>query len=117
MTSLPLSIKALCLHPAVAGALFLLISVPCSGDATQQTTPLHELELEQLMGLEVTTAARKEQPLSRTPAAAFVISNVDIRRSGADSVPEALRLAPGVEVALVGKNLLDASHKESVDSV
>jgi iron complex outermembrane receptor protein len=62
---------------------------------------LYELELEQLMNLEVSTAARKDQPLSQTPAAAYVITREEIRRSGATSIPEALRLAPGVAVAQI----------------
>ncbi len=62
---------------------------------------LLDLGFEQLMDLEVSTAARKEQPLSQTPAAAYVITSDDIRRSGAASIPEALRLAPGVAVAQI----------------
>ncbi len=62
---------------------------------------LLELGFEQLMDVEVSTATRKEQPLSQTPAAAYVITGEDIRRSGAGSIPEALRLAPGVAVAQI----------------
>ncbi len=59
------------------------------------------LDLEQLMNMEVTTASRKSQSLSHTSAAAFVITQEDMRRSGATSLPEALRLAPGVEVGQI----------------
>lgn len=60
------------------------------------------LSINELMQIEVSSASRKSQQLSDTAAAAFIISHDDIRRSGATSIPEALRLAPGVEVAQVG---------------
>jgi iron complex outermembrane receptor protein len=55
----------------------------------------------ELMDMEVTSAARKEQTLSETAAAVFVITQEDIRRSGMTSIPELLRLAPGVNVAQI----------------
>jgi iron complex outermembrane recepter protein len=60
--------------------------------------------LEELGQIEVTTASKEPVKASRTPAAIFVITQGDIRRSGATSIPEALRLAPGVEVARVDSN-------------
>ena len=56
---------------------------------------------------EVDTAATVQEPeqIWRVPAAVFVITQEDIRRSGATSIPEALRLAPGVEVGRI-----DADH-------
>ncbi|MDH4230102.1 MAG: TonB-dependent receptor [Nitrospirota bacterium] len=62
---------------------------------------LMELSLEQLMSIEVVSVARKPQTLSRTPAAVFVITREDIRRSGATSIPEILRMAPGLHVARI----------------
>jgi iron complex outermembrane recepter protein len=68
-----------------------------------QTAPkdLKQLSLEQLGDLEVTTVSKEPVKVSETPAAIYVITQEDIRRSGATSIPEALRLAPGVEVARV----------------
>lgn len=63
-----------------------------------------ELSLGDLMKVGVESAARKNQSVSNTAAAVFVISASDIRRSGALSIPEALRLAPGVEVAGLSNN-------------
>jgi len=60
-----------------------------------------DLSLEELMDVKIYSAAKKEQAMSDTAAAAFVISQEDIRRSGATSVPEVLRMAPGVEVAQI----------------
>src|SRR5271170_502486 len=62
---------------------------------------LKSLSLEQLSEIEVTTPSREPTKVSDTPAAIFVITGDDIRRSGATCIPEALRLAPGVEVARI----------------
>lgn len=62
---------------------------------------LKQLTLEQLGNVEVTTASKEPAKVSRTPAAIYVITQEDIRRSGATSIPEALRLVPGVEVARI----------------
>src|SRR5216683_2647187 len=65
---------------------------------------LKQVSLEQLGQIEVTTASKVPVKATRTPAAIYVITQEDIRRSGATSIPEALRLAPGVEVARVDSN-------------
>ncbi len=53
---------------------------------------------------EATSAARKTQRLLDTPSALFVLSQEDIHRAGITSIPEALRLIPGVQVARVYAN-------------
>lgn len=63
---------------------------------------IEDLSLNDLMQIEVSSASRKSQTLSNTAAAAFVITQEDIRRSGVTSIPEALRFAPGIEVAQIG---------------
>jgi iron complex outermembrane receptor protein len=68
-------------------------------DVTQQVSDLTNLPLESLMNLEVTSVAKKPQELSETAAAIYVITREDIRRSGVTSIPDALRLAPGLSVA------------------
>lgn len=65
------------------------------------TVAIEDLSLTDLMQLKVSTVSRKSQTLSQTAAAAFVITQEDIRRSGAMSIPEALRLAPGLDVAQI----------------
>ena len=65
---------------------------------------LKQLSLEQLSQIEVTTPSKEPTKVSQTAAAIFVITGEDIRRSGATSIPEALRLAPGVEVARIDGN-------------
>ncbi|HEY3705438.1 MAG TPA: TonB-dependent receptor [Terracidiphilus sp.] len=71
---------------------------PSSGD---YQGPLKTLSLEQLGNLEVTTVSKEPEAVWKTPAAIYVITQEDIRRSGASTIPEALRLAPGVEVARI----------------
>ena len=65
---------------------------------------LIDLSLEQLVDVEITSVAKKSQRLSEAAAAIFVISGDDIRRAGVTSIPEALRLAPGIEVARIDAN-------------
>ena len=62
---------------------------------------LADLSVEQLLDLKVTSVARREETVSHSPAAIYVITQEDIRRSGARSIPDALRLAPGMDVAQV----------------
>jgi len=63
---------------------------------------LLQLSIEELMNIEVISASKRKQKLTETPAAVFVITGDDIRRSGATSIPEALRMAPGVQVGRIG---------------
>ena len=56
------------------------------------------------MNLRVTSTARRPQSVAESPTAVFVITQDDIRRSGVTSVPEALRMAPGVDVARIDAN-------------
>jgi iron complex outermembrane receptor protein len=82
---------------------FLFAPPSCAQKTDQEPEDrsLKGLSLEQLGNVEVTTASKAPVKVSRTPAAIYVISQDDIRRSGVASLPEALRLAPGVEVARI----------------
>src|SRR4051812_16612254 len=71
---------------------------------TNSATDLTVMPLESLMNMEVTTVARKAERLSQSPAAIFVITDDGIIRSGATSIPEALRLAPGIDAARLDAN-------------
>ncbi len=62
---------------------------------------LKQLSLEQLGAVEVTTTSKEPEEVWNTAAAVYVITEEDIRRSGATSVPEILRMVPGVEVARI----------------
>ena len=71
--------------------LLLGLSVGLVFLASSQAQDLGDLSLEQLLNVEVTSASRKTQNLSDVAAAIFVLTAEDIRRSGATSIPEALR--------------------------
>jgi iron complex outermembrane receptor protein len=62
---------------------------------------LKKLSVEELMGLEVTSVSRHPEKLSEVASAVQVITQEDIHRSGASSLPEALRLASNLQVAQV----------------
>ncbi len=65
---------------------------------------LSDLSLEALMNVEVRSVGRKRQRLGQAAAAVLVISAEDIRRFGATSIPEVLRMAPGLRVARIDSN-------------
>ncbi len=85
---------------AVVGLLTGTALLALAGAArAQQSVELSRLSLEDLLNVDVTSVSRRAQPLATSPAAVFVISQDDIRRSGLSSLPEILRLAPGVQVS------------------
>jgi iron complex outermembrane receptor protein len=84
--------------------LFGAIAVPSTGFAQSQVPDLSQVSLEDLMNIEVTSASRKEQRAADVAAAVFVITHDDIRRSGMTTIPDLLRLAPGVDVAQINSN-------------
>lgn len=65
---------------------------------------LADLSLEELLSTEITTLSRKPESIGSAPAAVHVITQSDIRRSGARSIPELLRLVPGMQVAQIDGN-------------
>ena len=81
--------------------LFLVGGEQLTPAQNQPQSDLKRLTLEELMDVNVNAVSRKEEPLGPTPAAVTVITAEDIRRSGVTSIPEALRLVPGVQVARV----------------
>ncbi|MBT3341736.1 MAG: TonB-dependent receptor [Gemmatimonadetes bacterium] len=65
---------------------------------------LTHLSLEELMDVEIELVSRKAEPLFGAPAATFVLTGDELRRSGATTIPEALRLVPGLVVARIDAN-------------
>lgn len=92
--------------PRLSVALMLTVGCTAEGLAQAVVTPrdLADASLEDLMNIEITSASRKEQRAEDVPAAAYVITREDIRRSGMTSVPDVLRLAPGVQVAQINSS-------------
>lgn len=89
---------------ALAAAAMFPGIAPASPPPAASDDELFELSLEELMDIEISSVSKRAQPLSRTAAAVHVISAEHIRRSGAASLAEALRLAPGVHVARFSNN-------------
>jgi iron complex outermembrane receptor protein len=79
----------------------------------QQTADLSSMSVDDLMNMEVTSVARKGQKVADTAAAVFVITQDDIRRSGATSIPEILRIVPGLDVARINGNVWAISARGS----
>ena len=93
------------------GAVCALSSILLwSGRANAEEQPdLADLSIEQLAQIKVTSASKQLEPLSRAPAALYVITNDDIESSGVTSLPEALRLAPtSTSSRLTPTNILSA---------
>jgi iron complex outermembrane receptor protein len=79
----------------------LLAAEDTSSESIEATNELLPLSWEELTDLDVSGLARQEQSVNNSPAAAFVISSEDIRRSGVTSLPEVLRMVPGMNVAKI----------------
>ncbi len=97
--------------PQLAGKMCVLVLATLSAlllstlaEAAQPESsenPLKQLSLEELGSIKVTTASKEPEEVWNTTAAIYVITHDEIERSGVTSIPEALRLAPGVEVARI----------------
>jgi iron complex outermembrane receptor protein len=98
---------------AFRAGLSLLVAVPATGfvlNASAETNTvataaeLKQLSLEALMNQDVTIVTRRPEKLSESPSAVQVVTGEDIHRSGATSLPEALRLASNLEVAQINSH-------------
>jgi iron complex outermembrane recepter protein len=89
-------------------ALALFLSAadprPAFGADDAISSEVLELPLERLMDVSVVSASRKSQSLSEVSSAVFVINQEDIHHSGATSIPDLLRMVPGVQVASIDGN-------------
>lgn len=84
--------------------VFLFVYFSYCSFANSGQNDLLELSVEDLLNVEVISVAKKAKSLNDSPAAIYVITQEDIKRIGATSVPEALRLAPGIDVARIDAN-------------
>ena len=86
-------------------ASVICLVAPCAFAAEMPSTrELAQLSLEQLADIEVTSVSKKSERLADAPASIYVITGEDIRRSGAVTLPEALRLAPNLQVSQASAN-------------
>jgi iron complex outermembrane receptor protein len=90
------------LSGSAAALLSLWLAAPASAqlvaDAHDPVTELSRMSLEELANVEVTSVSKSAQSLSSAPASIYVITREEILRSGVLSIPEALRLAPNMQV-------------------
>jgi iron complex outermembrane receptor protein len=81
------------------------------GRASQPPNELAALDLQALMNIEITSVSRRPERLSDAAASVFVITGDDVRRSGATNLPEALRLAPNLDVVQVSASAYSVSAR------
>ncbi len=99
----------------LASAFATLISLPAIAESpVSEDDELLNLSLEELISLDVpdvTSVSRKKQRLMDSAAAVYVITSEDIQRSGVTSIPEALRMVPGMQVARMNGNTWSISTR------
>ena len=76
-----------------------------AGESGQRMDELSQLSIEELISIKVVSADKESRSLSENAAAVFVVTREDILRSGATTLPDALRLVPGAQVAKIGLNI------------
>jgi len=95
-------------HPYLKYLLLISFSIYChtpfSEAATDSGNEYLDMDIAQLMQITITSVAKKPQNLADAAAAVFVITQDDLHRSGATSIPEALRMVPGLQVARIDAN-------------
>jgi len=87
---------------AVASVSLLAATGPAAAQTGSRDIPT--MSLEELMNVEVTSVSKRPERLSDTAASVYVLTNEDIRRSGAATIPDALRLVPGLHVGQIDAN-------------
>jgi len=85
-------------------AVLSFISFAVFADIKNTPPELADLSFDELMQVNITSVSKKNEKLSAASAAVYVVTRNEIRRSGATSIPEALRLVPGVDVAQIDPN-------------
>ncbi len=93
--------KKLAIHNVVVLAAALQGAWSQSADTLPAAEALKQMSLEDLMNIKVTSVSKHAEKLSAAPSAIQVITAEDIRRSGAVTLPQALRLASNLEVAQI----------------
>lgn len=85
----------------IAVGALLLITSGISFAAVSDSKALADLSLEELANIQITSVSKRPESLADAPASVFVITGEEIRRAGARTLPEAMRLAPNLQVAQV----------------
>jgi iron complex outermembrane recepter protein len=85
----------------VSAVVLCAAGIPVHAQEALSPRELADLSLEDLANLQITSVSRRAQNVSGAPASIYVITTDDIRRSGATTLPELLRLAPNLQVARI----------------
>ncbi len=100
--------------PRLVTLIAVLIAVFVTGASAQNNmVDVTTMSVEDLMNIRVTSVSKRTQKVADAAAAVYVITQEDIRRSGATNIPEALRLVPGVQVARIDENKWAISSRGS----
>lgn len=95
----------------IASISYLFLCLPISFSWAQQNDSydslkyLKSLSIEELLQTEVTSVSKKSEQLFDTAAAVFVITQEDIKRTGVRTIPDALRMVPGLQVAHINESI------------
>jgi iron complex outermembrane receptor protein len=90
--------QKICSVLAIVGTFASTANV-CAEDGSSETEPFDHLNLSELMEVKITSVGRKASPRFYAPSAIDVLTEEDIRRYGATTLPDTLRIVPGLHVA------------------
>jgi iron complex outermembrane receptor protein len=96
--------SARAVRSALASAIvsvWLLVPASAAASDSGSITDLKNLSIDELANMQISSVSKKAESLSDAAAAIYVITNEDIARAGATSIPEMLRLAPNLDVAQI----------------
>ncbi|AMO54829.1 hypothetical protein GZ77_24945 [Endozoicomonas montiporae] len=96
---------------ALLASAILLLSAPSIAAKKISNEALLSLSLEEVMNLKVTSVSRKSQRLMDSAASVYIITQDDIQRSGVTTIPDALRMVPGLQVAQMNSNTWSISAR------
>ena len=87
-----------------ASLALMFVTSTALADTAQDASGIVDMNIEDLMKMPVVSVSKRTQTVADAPAAIFVITQEDIQNSGARSIPELLRMVPGLEVARIDEN-------------
>lgn len=93
--------RATVLAPLTRASYIAVLTLSYNGALAALPDDVDELSLEQLSVIQVTSVSKRPESIADAPSSIYVLTANDIRRSGATTLPEVLRLAPNLQVARV----------------
>ena len=103
------------IYPIAAFAMMTALSCQPALAASYSEDDLMNMSLLELTNIEVTSVSKKAEKETEAAAAIFVITQEDIKRSGATAIPELLRMAPGITVTQAGSHDWTVTSRGSND--